>query len=470
MPEGNPRSDGPQYWPIAALTAAYARRELTPREVLEQSLARLAAFNPTLHAFIGALDGLAHEQAAAAEAAYRRGTAGPLAGVPISIKDTFDVAGQVSTRGSLIYRSHVAPSDSGAVRRLRESGAVFVGKTNTAEFGQSATTDNRLGEECRNPWDPSRTPGGSSGGAAASVAAGIATAALGADGGGSIRIPAAFSGLVGIKPTFGLCKDEGGFPAMTDFCCPGPLAWRVADARVMLGVLAGQSFARSAIDRPLRVAWCPNPEGRPVDPELARVVADAVSQLTALGHRVDEFEPPISGWTDIFGPLVLEEEHRQRGHLLNGQRDLLTDYERASLEAARVLDEKAVTSARSLHGIYQARFTEFFETYDVIATPATSVPAFPVGQRPKTIAGRPVDALWGAFPFTAAFNVAGVPGAAIPCGFVGPLPAGLQLICARGQDALLLDLAADLEEALNVDRSAVVARWAKQDREPEVFA
>jgi Asp-tRNA(Asn)/Glu-tRNA(Gln) amidotransferase A subunit family amidase len=449
----------PIYWPIAALRDAYARGELSPTQVLEDALARLAAFNPRLNAFLCVLERPAREQAASAERAYRSGTPGPLAGIPISIKDTFDVAGAVSTRGSLVYRSNVAQADSGAVRRLRAAGAVFVGKTNTAEFGQSATTDNRLGDECRNPWDLRCTPGGSSGGAAASVAAGIVTAALGADGGGSIRIPAAFTGLVGVKPTFGVCGDEGGFPAMSDFCCPGPLGWRVADTRVMLEVLTERELARANAKRRLHVAWCSRPELRPVDPELAAVVARGVRRLSSLGHDVKEVDLPLAGWNEAFGPLVLEEEGRLRGHLLRSHRDLLTRYELASLEAAASLDAHGVARARRQHKAFAANLETFLQMYDVIVTPTTSVPAFPVGERPRIIAGRQVDALWGAFPFTAAFNVAGTPAVSLPCGFVRGLPVGVQLVSASGSDALLLDVAEELEEALDVDVSAVIERF-----------
>jgi Asp-tRNA(Asn)/Glu-tRNA(Gln) amidotransferase A subunit family amidase len=448
----------PIYWPVAELRAAYARGELSPAELLEDALARLAEQNPRLNAFLCTLDRLAREQACSAAASYRAGTAGPLAGIPISIKDTFDVAGAVSTRGSLVYRAHVAGADSGAVRRLRAAGAVFVGKTNTAEFGQSATTDNRLGGDCRNPWDLRRTPGGSSGGAAASVAAGIVAAALGADGGGSIRIPAAFTGLVGIKPTYGVCRDEGGFPAMSELCCPGPLAWRVADARVVLGVLSERPLPRSRARRNLRVAWWPRPEGRPVDPALAALVLGAVRELGALGHDVEEVDIPVAGWKEAFGPVVLEEEGRLRGNLLRECPGMLTSYELASLRAALALEPSTVATAREQCGALRARMDAFLEAHDVIVTPATAVPAFPIGERPRKIAGEDVDALWGAFPFTAAFNVAGTPAASIPCGFVGGLPVGVQLICARGRDALLLDLAEDLEESLAVDVSAMQRR------------
>lgn len=446
------------FWPVAALRKAYRSGELCPLEVTDRMLARSRELDPVVHAISCRLDDLARDQAAAAKEAYRRGTAGPLAGIPVSIKDTFDIQGRVSTYGSVAYRSHVAPADSGSVRRLRAAGAVFVGKTQTAEFGQSATSENRLGPLAANPWDVARTPGGSSGGAAGSVAAGLATIALGADGGGSIRIPAAFTGLVGIKPTYGLCHNEGGFRGMSDFVCPGPLSWRVADARAMLGVLADADFVRQPVGRSLRVAWCPQPEGRPVHPGVLEKVAAAVHRLEKLGHHIQEVDLPLSGWNDAFGPLVLDEERRERGPLLASASGQLTDYVQRTLEAASSLDAATVEEARRRHGSYRAHVDSLFERHDVIVTPTTAVPAFPLGQRPREIAGKKVEWLWGAFPFTSAFNVAGTPAVTLPCGFVEGMPVGIQLVFARGQDALLLDLAEELEEALELDLPAIFSR------------
>lgn len=448
------------YWSIASLIAAYQRGSLSPVEVTEQALARIAQTNPVLNAIACPLEQLAREQAIAAEHAYRRGKPGPLAGIPVSIKDTFDIGGVVSTYGSLAYRTHVAPTDSGSVRRLRSAGAVFVGKTHTAEFGQSATSENRLGPPSVNPWDIRRTPGGSSGGAAVSVVAGLATVALGADGGGSIRIPAAFTGLVGVKATYGLCKNEDGFRGMSEFVCPGPLAWRVADARVVLGVLADLSFPRQAVGRPLRVAWCPNPEDRPVQPSLAAVVAAAVQRIADLGHHVEQVSLSLAGWDEAFAPLVLDEERRERGHLLEQARNLLSGYELRSLEAATQLSAEAVANGHQRHADYRAHVDALFDRYDIIVTPTTAVPAFPLDERPQQIAGRSVDWLWGAFPFTPAFNVAGNPAVSLPCGFVDRLPIGVQLVAARGNDALLLNLAEELEEALALDVPSVFARRA----------
>lgn len=452
----------PLHWPVADLLAAFRDRTLSPVEVAREALERIEAADPQLNAFLAITADLALEQAAAAEESYRRGDVeGELLGVPISIKDAFHIAGHPTTVGSLIHRDEVAAADSGVVRRLRAAGAVFVGKTNTAEFGQSATTENRLRDAARNPWNPQCTPGGSSGGAAASVAAGLASLAVGSDGGGSVRIPAAFCGLFGIKPTQGLCRDEGGVRAMSDFVSPGPLAWRVADARAMLSVLAGRDYRQQERGR-MRIAWCARPEGHPVDPGLAGAVASGAGALERLGHEVTPVDLPLGGWERAFGPLVLDEERRERGHLLEARGDELSSYELSSLREAERLTAADVDAARDELGAYRDRIDGFFASHDLICTPTVAVPAFEVGRRPREIAGERVGALWGAFPFTAPFNVARVTAATLPCGLVDGMPAGLQLVAPAGGEGLLLDVCEQLEAELDFDRSPVLDRW----REP----
>jgi len=444
------------------LVAAYERRELSPVDVLEHALARIDALNPTLHAFLGRLDDLAHDQAKAAEQSYQRGDAGPLCGVPVSIKDTFQIDGEVTTFGSLVYRSSVSSHDSGVVRRLKAAGAVFTGRTNTAEFGQSATTENRFFSDVCNPWDITRTTGGSSGGAAASVLAGLSSIALGADGGGSVRIPAAFAGLFGFKSTYGLCKNEKGLAAMSEFICPGPLSWCVADARRMQSVLTEQSYSRGSCDSSLRIAWCAHPESRPTDPAVDAVLQSAINELAALGHRIDEFDLPLQGWDEVFGPMVLAEEWRERGHLLESA-DMLTDYERKSLEAAKRVTEEDVQQARARHSEYRGHIQDAFKDFDFIMTPTTAVTAFPIGEAPQYIDGQRVTRTWGAYPFTSPFNVSGNPAATIPCGFANSLPVGLQLIGRTHADAELLDLAEDMEAVLRYDRQPIIHKWALAD-------
>lgn len=452
MPERSPLT-----WPVADLVAAYRRSELSPVEVARAAIDKIASIDHELHAFVTVDETMTLQQARDAEERYRSGDPGPLEGVPVSVKDAFHLKGLPTTLGSLHHRHDISASDSGVVARLRAAGAVFTGKTNTAEFGQSATTDNLLGPDTGNPWDPSRTSGGSSGGAAASVAAGMSTLAVGSDGGGSIRIPAAFCGLFGLKPTRGRCPDEGGFRAMTDFVSPGPLAWRAADARPMLEVLAGREYPRRPL-RPLVVGYCARPEGRPVHPEVVAATDRVAKMLEHLGNRVDVVDLPLAGWNDVFGPLVLEDEARERGHLL-AQPDLLTEYERRSLEAAQHLDPNDVERARRDLPVYRQRISDIFLGVDVILTPATAVPAFPLGRRPRTIDAQKVDALWGAFPFAVPFNVAGTPAATTPAGLVDGLPVGVQLVTPMHTEALLLEVSQAIEEAIEFDRSAVLSRW-----------
>ena len=444
--------DGPLWWPVQRLLEAYRDGSLSPVEVAELAQERIAEIDLILHAFILATPDLSRRQAVAAEAAYRNGSPGPLAGVPVSIKDAFHIEGHVTTLGSLAHANDVARHDSGAVRRLRRAGAVIVGKTNVPEFCQSATTDNLLGPDTVNPFDPDRTAGGSSGGAAASVASGSCSLGLGSDGGGSIRIPAAFCGLVGLKPTYGAVDDAGGFRAFSPFISAGPLARCVADARYMHSVLSADGIATAGTrvgTGPLRVAWCANPENRPVDAGVGDVVASAVHRLAALGHHVSSVELDLGGWEEIFGPIVLAEEGERRGHLLDGPHRL-TRYQERSLRAAEQLDPEAVAGARSALVEYRARVDRYFRDYDVLVTPATATTAFELGHRPTNIAGRRVGRLWGPFPFAAPFNVSGHPAVVLPAGFVDGLPAAIQLVGRRGADLHLLSLAERLEAELNV--------------------
>lgn len=393
---------------------------------------------------------LALRQARAADSNYKAGTPRALEGVPITLKDTFDLAGYVTTKGSRVFKEHHALEHSGVIRRLYDAGAVFLGKTNTAEFGQSATCENKLGLVTANPWDTEKTPGGSSGGAASSVASGYAPIALGADGGGSIRIPAAMTGLFGFKPSYGLCPDEGGFRAMSDFACAGPLTNCVADARLFLSVLAEREFHRAPDGlKMLRIGYCESLDGQPVDPAVQAAVKHVATVLSRMGHQVDIITPSFTGWEQSFGPLVLAEEWRERGHFLTYCESELTDYEIASLQAAKAVTPEQVFEARKKQLEYRAKVAQLFESYDFLLTPTVATPAFTIGERPKFIDNTKVSWLWGAFPFTSPFNVAGVPAAAIPCGVSDGLPLSAQLVGAYHSDESLLNLCEALEQELN---------------------
>ena len=439
----------PLRWSVADLISAFREGTLSPVEVAEMSLARIEVVDDVLHAFVRVTADLAREQAAAAEAAYRSDEAGPLAGVPVSVKDAFHLAGHPTSLGSLHHIDGVAAKDSGAVRRLRAAGAVFPGKTNVSEFCQSGTTDNLLGPDTANPWDPDRTPSGSSGGAVASVAAGICPLAIGSDGGGSIRNPAAFTGLVGLKPTIGCLADEGGFEVFSPFISHGPLAWRVDDARRLYSVLLDRPVKRQDTS-PQRIAWCPRPEGRPVAPGVADRSVDAIAALSGLGHRVEEIDLPLAGWSRGFGDQIIAEEHRRRGSLL-ADPDRLTEYVRLTLAAGPSLTDADLERAEDAQVDHRAAVDSVFESHDLIATPATAVPAFPLGERPSEIDGVAVGSLWGAFPFAVPFNVSGHPAIVVPVGMADGLPVAIQLVGAARRDALLLDVSEQLEEELALE-------------------
>jgi Asp-tRNA(Asn)/Glu-tRNA(Gln) amidotransferase A subunit family amidase len=449
---------------IEELVAGFASRELSPVEVTQEVLARIGEFDEQLHSYLTVSSEQALAQAREAEIRYRRGAdAGaalpPLLGVPISIKDLFDVEGVPTSLGSRLYGSAPAGRDSIAVARLRCAGAVLVGKTNTAEFGQAATTENRLGPGCGNPWDPTRTAGGSSGGAAASVAAGLATAGLGSDAGGSIRIPAALCGLFGIKPTFGSIPDDGPFRAMTDFSCPGPIVRRVADARPMLQALLGRDVLAMNPRARFRIGWCAAPDDRPVDPGAGAAVERAVELLGGLGHNVEPISVSFDGWMEAFGPLVLADEWRFRRHLLDEHAGELTSYARRGLEAGARITPVEVDAARVRMSEIRRRISALFDDYDLIATPTTACAAFPIGERPREVDGRPVDPLWGPFPFTAPINVAGLPAASVPVGLADGLPVGLQVIARDHAEGVVLDVCEQLEEVAGFPAGEMARRW-----------
>jgi len=453
------RDGSPIFWPIPELVAAYRDGRVSPVEVTAEALERIGALDTRLHSYVTVTPELALAQARDAERRYRAGGAWPpLLGVPMSIKDLFEVRGVATSLGSVVYRETISPADAPVVGALRNAGAVFLGKSNTAEFGQSATTENLLGPGCGNPWDAARTAGGSSGGAAASVGAGLASVALGSDGGGSIRIPAALCGLVGLKPTYRSAPDGAGFRAMTAFSCPGPITRSVGDMRPFLQATLGDGFARRPAPRS-KIAWCPRPQGHPVEPGVASATRAAVQVLGDLGHDVREVDLPLDGWMEAFGPLILADEWEHRRHLLEHHGDALTEYARRSIKAGERIGAAEVLQAHDRMAEFRARVEALFSDYDLVVTPTTATTAFPIGERPRTIDGQEVDPLWGPFPFTTAFNVAGVPAVSLPCGLADGLPVGLQVVGPTGGEARLLDVCEDLEDALAFPAGEMAQRW-----------
>jgi aspartyl-tRNA(Asn)/glutamyl-tRNA(Gln) amidotransferase subunit A len=449
-------------------------REVSVVELAELFYRRIEELNPRLNAYLALCPDQALATARAAQDAVQRGDSlGPLHGIPISVKDLEMTRDIPTTLGSLVFRGRVPDVDSVVVERVRRAGAIILGKTNTPEFGQSGTTENKLGDACRNPWNTERTSGGSSGGAAAALAAGMSTLATGSDGGGSIRIPASFSGVFGIKPSQGRVPRYGGYgrPAANQFSQSGPMSRTVRDAALLLQVMAGPDSQdptsmreqppdfMAGLDagvRGWRIAWSADLGYAPVDPEVARITAEAARLFETLGATVEEpnlvIDDPFPAFWDIFATGT----YTSYGHLLDDHRDDLTDYGLRSLEHGAYLSGADLNRAllrvdqlrRQMEDFFDEYDREYDRGYDLLLTPTMAVPAFPIEERPSVIGGREVEPFWGYLPFTFPINMTGQTAASVPCGFsAGGMPIGLHIIGPRGAEAKVLRASAAFEQA-----------------------
>jgi aspartyl-tRNA(Asn)/glutamyl-tRNA(Gln) amidotransferase subunit A len=440
--------------------------EVSSVELTEMFLGRIAEFNPRLNAYLTVSGDEAMAQAREADAARARGERGALLGLPTSIKDLEATKGIRSTMGSLVFNEMVPDRDSVVVERVKAAGGVILGKTNTPEFGLLGITQNRLGDPCCNPWDPTRTSGGSSGGAAAAVIAGLSSVAPGTDGGGSVRLPSSFCGLYGLKPTLGRVPRGGGFgkPSPNLTSQAGPMARTVRDAALLLQVLAGRdsrdaSSLRSALPdysaglgqsiQGLRIAWSSDLGYCPVDPQVLESTAAAAQFFQEFGCQVEEtnfaLDNPLPPFYDIF----YSNNYTSWGHLLDESPDELTDYGRTFLEHGS--HATGVDYARALAAIeiMKSKLADLLDRYDLLMTPTVAVPAFPHGQFPTQIGDQVMeDPRRGFSPYTRPFNVIGSPAASIPCGMSSDgLPIGLHIIGRHEDEATVLRASAAFEQA-----------------------
>ncbi len=439
-------------------------REVSPVELTAHLLQRIERLNPMLNAYLT----VAHQQAmsAAKEAESMLAGGGPLPplhGVPVSIKDLIRTSGIRTTSGSLVYRDFVPREDATVVERLRRAGAIILGKTNTPEFGLAATTENRLGDPCRNPWNRERTAGGSSGGAAAAVSAGLGALALGSDGGGSIRIPASFCGVFGFKPSQGLVSRHGGEGGMELFATIGPLAITVRDAALCLQLISGYDPSDpTTLRQPapdfsnqlegdlagLRVGWSPDLGYGRVDAEVEVLAESAARLFETIGCHLEEATPTTDTPMPVHNLITMADECAAHDSLVAEYPDMVTPHVKVVIEhGARVTGADYSRALRARERI-RSQMAGFFERYDLLLTPTTAVAAFPVGQRPRTINGAETDRLWGPFYLAPAFNITGQPAASLPCGFsTDGMPVGLQVISRWGNDAAVLRACAAFENA-----------------------
>lgn len=440
-------------------------RRLRATEVVAACLARIDEVNPGLNA-ICTLDGEA--ALAAAADCDRRLEAGvsprPLEGVPFLAKDNLATKGLRTTYGALPFAHNVPAEDAICVERLKASGAILLGKTNTPEFAHDVNTSNRLFGTTRNPWNPNVTAGGSSGGTGSAVAAGMAPLGLGTDLGGSIRIPASFCGLVGLRTVPGRVPV---YPA--DFAWDtlvehvhGPITRTVADAALMLSVMAGvddrapNSLPDQAVDyvragsgqvpiKGRRIAYTPDLGGvAPVAPEVVALTRAAAHQFESLGCHVDEACPDMSDLRTIIAGTRAFGMIGRYADYLESSRDQMTEQLVRQVTDSLQVDVRTITQAERRRSAYYHRVRLFLERYDYILCPSVGATAFRLDRPlPIELGGTPVERFYDVFLFTYAFSVTGLPAISVPCGFTRDgLPVGLQIVARRQREDAVLEAAA----------------------------
>ncbi len=455
-----------------ALAGKVRAKELSAVEVTEAVLARMDTLEPVLHAFCAPGHEVARAAAKAVDAKIAAGEdAGPLAGVPIGIKDLICTKDLPTVCGSFAYKDFVSEVDDIVVERLRDAGAVVIGKSNVPEFGYSGAGHNPVFETTRNPWNIERNPGGSSAGAGASVAAGVGPFAIGSDGGGSVRIPASFSGLVGVKASMGRVPL---WPGTKDETCPGVSSWEglehigpisrtVADSAAMLAVIAGPDMRdrRTLPDaefdwmeclagdiKGLRVAYSADWGYAAVDPEVRQIVGDAVKRFESdLGCTVEEADP---GWDDPYGAfwglVALESDLAGMRALVEKHGPQMTPHLVDFIRNPWTAED--LTNAVMVRKAVNNKMAAFMANYDLLLTPTLACPAFGLHmQGPEKIDGRIVAPFqWLAFTFP--LNMTGQPAASVPAGWTADgLPVGLQIVGRHLDDPTVLRACANFEAA-----------------------
>jgi aspartyl-tRNA(Asn)/glutamyl-tRNA(Gln) amidotransferase subunit A len=448
--------------PAAELLAGYRDRRFSPVEAIDAVLARIERLEPRLNAFRQVDAEGARAAAKASEARWRQGApSGLLDGVPTTVKDLVITKGWPTLRGSrAIAPDQPWTEDAPAVARLREAGAILIGKTTTPEFGWKGVTDSPLTGITRNPWNLERTPGGSSGGASAAAAAGLGALHIGTDGGGSIRIPASFTGIFGLKPTFGRVPAFPASPFGT-LAHLGPMTRTVTDAALMLSVMArpdprdwyalppGPADYRDGLEdgvRGLRIAYAPTIAGAPVEPAVAEAVAAAARIFAELGATVEEADPGLPDSAETF-----------RRHWYPGAAAVLQAYapaQRAQMDpgfveiagegaAIGLLDYLAAVKQREALGL---AMNQFHQRWDLLLLPTMPLTAFAAGR--EVPAGSTARRWTEWTPFTYPFNLTRQPAASLPCGLAPDgLPIGLQIVGPLYADALVLRAARAYERA-----------------------
>jgi aspartyl-tRNA(Asn)/glutamyl-tRNA(Gln) amidotransferase subunit A len=460
---------------VAALAADVAAGRVAARELVQVALDRIESVDPQVNAFVAVDGDAALAEAAAIDERIASGEqVGPLAGIPIGVKDLEDVAGFRTTQGSAIYAdSPPATADSALVERLRASGCVVVGKTNTPELGHKADTTNPLFGSTRNPWNLERTAGGSSGGSAAALAAGLVPLCTGSDGGGSIRIPSAVCGLSGMKPSLGRVPMGGAKPpGWADLSTKGPMARTVRDITLALDAVVGPeatdlrslpmpdaSWTRSLQDlhAPRKIGWSPTLGYAKVDSEVAAICQAAVDRLADLGTEVVEVDPvfdedPVQPWL----LLAMAGNERALGHLRGtGDWDRIDPGHAAAIDmfGSKATGAEVLAAFDACH-VANLRLVELFHRVPLLITPTVAGQPGRAGSSNGTIDGEETPA-WVAFTYP--FNMTRSPAGTVCAGFTADgMPVGLQVVGPQHADVVVLRALALLEDALALDPVAPI--------------
>ncbi|MGQ0762351.1 MAG: amidase [Acidobacteriota bacterium] len=455
------------------LVALISSRAVSPVEVVEAHLRRIEQVNPALNAIVTIAED-AIDRARACEAALMSGDdVGPLHGLPVTVKDAIDTAGLRTTSGSRIRAQHVPERDAASVELLKAAGAIILGKTNTPEMAVPYETDNPLFGRTNNPHDSNRTPGGSSGGEAAAIAACLSPAGLGSDLSGSIRVPAHFCGIAGLKPTAGRVAMRGHTPAAPGVVALGasigPMARRVEDLALLFKVLAEPTqfeAAQNGIDvlnptliRGLRVAWYAEDGVTPVSDEIRAAVQNAAKALADAGLEVKEVTPPgISKgsrlWIDLFSRAANSEiaalYQGREGEAGPQVARLLREFNHASAES----EEQADNAERLAEAVLERerlreKLLQWMRTTELILAPVGATAAFEHGAERVDVSGKSIS-VFRAFSYTQTFNVLGLPSVAVPAGrTVNGLPIGVQVVGRPFEERNVLSAAAIIEASLS---------------------
>jgi aspartyl-tRNA(Asn)/glutamyl-tRNA(Gln) amidotransferase subunit A len=443
---------------LSELAPLLAARQVSSLEVTDACLSRISAENPRLNAFITVLADQARADAKRADLEIAAGRhCGPLHGVPISLKDLIDLKGVSTTAASRVLEHHVATADARVAARLRDAGAIFLGKCNLHEFAFGTTSEDSAYGPVRNPWDPARSAGGSSGGSAAAVIAGMGFASIGTDTGGSIRIPSAVCGCVGLKPTIGELPTDGIVPLSRSLDHVGPLARSVADAWVLF-----QAMASHADPGPLPAARGPARSMRlgllnaffmdVLEHTVREQFGIACERLGRAGVTISNRAVPHASDTGtIYLHMQLPEASAYHARVLESHPELYTPPVRQRLEMGRYVLAEDYARARLGAEVLRREVDAALDDVDALVLPTVPITAQPIGSTSLALGGRsyPVRALM--LRLTQLFDVTGHPAISLPCGRPGDnLPVGLQLVGRRDRTADLLTLAATVEEALAV--------------------